>query len=63
MISKLQKFTESVTLDVLGVVIVVSASIAMGYHLTVIDGIPIGISVHRGRGLLHDGHAFGHQAK
>jgi len=43
MISKLQKFTESVTLDVLGVVIVVSASIAMGYHLTVIDGIPIGI--------------------
>ncbi len=43
MISKLQKFTESVALDVLGVVIVVSASIAMGYHLTVIDGIPIGI--------------------
>ena len=41
--SRLQKFTESVTLDVLGVLIVVSASIAMGYHLTVIDGIPIGI--------------------
>ncbi len=43
MISKLQKFTESLTLDVVGVVIVVGASMAMGYHLTVIDGIPIGI--------------------
>ena len=43
MISKLQKFTEGLALDILGVAIVVSASIAMGYHETVIAGVPIGI--------------------
>lgn len=41
--STLQRFTESVSLDVLGVAVVVTASIAMGYHKTVIDGIPIGV--------------------
>jgi nicotinamide mononucleotide transporter PnuC len=39
----IQKVTESIAMDVVGVTIVVTASLAMGYHLTVINGLPIGV--------------------
>ena len=39
----IQKVTESIAMDVFGVTIVVTASLAMGYHLTVINGLPIGV--------------------
>ena len=37
-----QKLSESVWIDVLGVVVVVAASVGLGYHETVINGWPIG---------------------
>ena len=38
---KLQKITESKWIDVLGVVTVVAASVALGFHKTVVAGLPI----------------------
>ncbi len=40
---RLQKITESKWMDVLGVVTVVAASVALGFHKTVVAGLPIGI--------------------
>jgi nicotinamide riboside transporter PnuC len=40
---KLQKITESKWMDVVGVATVLTASIAMGFHKTVVAGLPIGI--------------------
>ena len=40
---KLQKITESKWMDVVGVVTVLTASIALGFHKTEIAGLPIGI--------------------
>lgn len=37
-----QKLSESVWMDVLGVAVVVAASVGLGYHETVINGWPIG---------------------
>ncbi|CAI8312498.1 MAG: Uncharacterised protein [Owenweeksia sp. TMED14] len=41
--SRIQKLTESTGLDILGVGIVLTASIALGFHKTVINDLPIGI--------------------
>jgi hypothetical protein len=40
---KLQKITESKWMDVVGVATVLTASIALGFHKTVVAGLPIGI--------------------
>ena len=41
--SQIQAFTESSGLDVLGVAIVISVSLTLGFHKTVIDELPIGL--------------------
>ena len=48
--SQIQKFTESTALDILGVGIVISVSLALGFHKTVINGLPIGIMSVAGAG-------------
>jgi len=40
--SELKSFLESTLLDLFGVVLVVGVSIALGFHKTVINGLPIG---------------------
>ena len=41
--SQIQAFTESSGLDVLGVAIVITVSLTLGFHKTVIDELPIGL--------------------
>jgi nicotinamide riboside transporter PnuC len=41
--SQIQAFTESSGLDVFGVAIVISVSLTLGFHKTVIDELPIGL--------------------
>tara|TARA_B100001142_G_scaffold281347_1_gene293055 strand:- start:1314 stop:2024 length:711 start_codon:yes stop_codon:yes gene_type:complete len=41
--SQVQIFTESVGLDVLGVAIVIIVSLALGFHKTIINELPIGL--------------------
>lgn len=43
MSKQLQQITESKWMDVVGVVTVVAASVALGFHETVVAGLPIGI--------------------
>ncbi len=39
---RIQKFLESTALDVIGVLLVVGLSIVLGFHNTVVNGLPIG---------------------
>ncbi|MGB2412241.1 MAG: hypothetical protein ACPH9Q_00795 [Schleiferiaceae bacterium] len=39
---RVQKFLESTALDIIGVLLVVGVSIALGFHNTVVNGLPIG---------------------
>ena len=41
--SQIQAFTESSGLDVLGVAVVITVSLTLGFHKTVIDELPIGL--------------------
>lgn len=41
--TRLKQITESTWMDVLGVATVLTASIALGFHKTVVAGLPIGI--------------------
>lgn len=42
-VNRLQEITESKWMDLVGVALVVGVSIAMGFHKTVVNGLPIGI--------------------